>query len=332
MKKINVPETERIVFIPDSYGSNMSLKYGYSNIGFFSSGRNRNILKAMYRLGYNVQMDEQLWITSYSGTFLNYSMAGVKYYITKQKLDDTIFEFEFDEKFEDFYIYKNRNQFNIGFFLENDVEESYNPLKMQNDLLKAMISKNAENNYFEAIENAEDILKCDKKLIFDEHTGEYTITYNLKALDDCSIYIASDHDLQVYVNGEELFEHYSNIWSTETGVKQIKHLEFGEEFEFTIKTKQNLELLYVGVSNNNKIQELLNIKDEKNVFSNVIVNSNGLEGIADFENDGFLCFSINYDEGWKVYVDEKEAEKTAIAKAFLGVRLERGKHIISIEH
>ena len=50
-------------------GSNMSLKYGYSNIGFFSSARNRNILKSMYRLGYNVQMDEQLWITSYSRNF-----------------------------------------------------------------------------------------------------------------------------------------------------------------------------------------------------------------------------------------------------------------------
>ena len=98
MQKIDNPETERIIFIPDEYGSNMSLKYGYSNIGFFSSARNRDVLKAMYRWGYNVQMDEQLWITSYSGTFLNYSMAGVKYYITKTPLNDEIYGFEFDEK------------------------------------------------------------------------------------------------------------------------------------------------------------------------------------------------------------------------------------------
>ena len=32
--KIENPETERIFFEPDEYGSNMSLKYGYSNIGF----------------------------------------------------------------------------------------------------------------------------------------------------------------------------------------------------------------------------------------------------------------------------------------------------------
>ena len=104
MPKISSHETERIVFIPDSYGSNMSLKYGYSNIGFFTSARNRDVLKSMYRLGYNVQMDEQLWITSFSGTFLNYSMAGVKYYVTKELLNDEIYGFELEEKFDEFYI------------------------------------------------------------------------------------------------------------------------------------------------------------------------------------------------------------------------------------
>ena len=46
-KNIKQPETERVVFYPDKYGSNMSLKYGYSDIGFFSSARNRDILKSM---------------------------------------------------------------------------------------------------------------------------------------------------------------------------------------------------------------------------------------------------------------------------------------------
>ena len=99
-KNIKQPETERVVFYPDKYGSNMSLKYGYSDIGFFSSARNRDILKSMYRLGYNVQMDEQLWITSYSGTFLNYDIAGVKYFITKQKFEENeIYGFNLIEKY-----------------------------------------------------------------------------------------------------------------------------------------------------------------------------------------------------------------------------------------
>ena len=35
LKHVENKETDRIVFIPDNYGSNMSLKYGYSNIRIF---------------------------------------------------------------------------------------------------------------------------------------------------------------------------------------------------------------------------------------------------------------------------------------------------------
>ena len=330
-EKIEVPETERIIFIPDEYGSNMSLKYGYSNIGFFSSGRNRDILKSMYRLGYNVQMDEQLWITSYSGTFLNYSMAGVKYYISKEPLKEKILGFEFDEKYEDFYIYKNKNNFNIGYYLSDDVEESYNPFKTQNDLLNNMSLFDEKNiHFFKPVNNSNSILKCNKNVIYDEKTNEYTITYKIKALTDCSIFIFSDYNLQVFINNEPQFENYSNIWSFETGIKQIKYLCSGEKFEFKIKTKQNLEHLYLYASDNNKIQNVLDNSSKDNYFSDVKINSNGLEGIANFENDGFLTFAINYDENWKIYVDGKEHAKKNICGAFLGVRLEAGKHEIKI--
>ena len=330
MEKIDMPESERIVFIPDCYGSNMSLKYGYSNIGFFSSARNRDVLKAMYKLGYNVQMEEQLWITSYSGTFVNYSMAGVKYYITDQKLEDEIYGFDLNEQFEDFYIYKNRNSFDIGFYLSDNIEESYNPFKMQNDILNAMNSEEIE--YFEEIEKSSDILNCDKYLKFDNVTEEYIITYNVKAFDDCSIYLSSDYNLQVYINGETQFENYSNIWSTETGVKQIKHLTKGEVFRFTIKTKQNLDLLFVYVSNNNKIQELFNLVKNKEYIDKVIFNSNGLKGVANFERDGILCFSINYDKNWKVYVNGIETKSEKVSNAFLGVKLNKGNHKIEIKY
>ena len=329
--KLESPETERIYFEPDEYGSNMSLKYGYSNIGFFTSARNRDTLKSMYRLGYNVQMDEQLWITSYSGTFLNYSIAGVKYYITKNGLkNNEIYGFEFDEKYGDFYIYKNRNNFNIGYYLAENIEESYNPFKMQNDLLSGLKKKDTEvKQYFQNVENSS-VLECDKITEFNEETQEYTIKYTLKAKKDCNIYLASDYNLQLYINGKTPFEDYANIWSTETGIKQIKNLEKNEELEFIIKTKQNLELLYIYVSDNEEIQKVLDNKNE-NYFSDVEINKNGLTGTAVFKDDGYLVFSIAYDNCWDIYVDGKKVEKEAIAGCFLGVKLEEGEHDVKIK-
>ena len=324
--KLESPETERIFFEPDEYGSNMSLKYGYSNIGFFTSARNRETLKAMYRLGYNVQMDEQLWMTSCSGTFLNYAIAGVKYYISKNPTE--IYGFEFIEKYDDLYIYKNKNAFNIGYYLGENIEQSYNPFKMQNDLLNGLdVQKNKE--YFQDIENSE-VVTCNKDLLYNEETKEYTIKYRIKAKKDCNIYIASDYDLQVYINGNPLFKNYSNIWSYETGIKQIKHLKENKEFEFEVATKQNLDLLYIYVSNNEEIQNALDSRKQNN-FENVQINKNGLTGIANFKNDGYLVFDIAYDNCWKVYIDGEETKKEAIAGAFLGVKLEKGIHKVEIK-
>lgn len=324
--KLESPETERIFFEPDEYGSNMSLKYGYSNIGFFTSARNRETLKAMYRFGYNVQMDEQLWMTSYSGTFLNYAIAGVKYYITKNPTE--IYGFEFVEKYDDLYIYKNKNAFNIGYYLAENIEQSYNPFKMQNELLNGLdVQKNRD--YFQKIENSE-IVICNKDLLYNEETKECTIKYKVKAKKDCNIYLASDYDLQVYINGKPIFKNYSNIWSYETGIKQIKYLKENEKFEFDVVTKQNLDLLYIYVSNNDEIQNTLGSK-KQNYFENIKINKNGLTGIVDFKNDGYLVFSIAYDNCWKVYVDGKETKEEAIAGAFLGVKLEKGIHRVEIK-
>ena len=324
--KLENSEFERIVFEPDEYGSNMSLKYGYSNIGFFTSARNRKTLKSMYRMGYNVQMDEQLWITSYSGTFLNYSIAGVKYYITKKQLEkNEIYGFEFLENYDNLYIYKNKNAFNIGYYLSENIEESYNPFKIQDEFINNLVNQN-KKEYFQNIENS-NFISCNKDLDFNEETKEYTIKYKLKTKKDCNIYLASDYDLQVYIDNKPLFKNYSNIWSYETGIKQIKHLRKDEEFEFTINTKQNLDLLYIYASENEAIQDVLDKKDF-NSFKDIQINKHGLTGIADLKDDGFLTFGIAYDDCWKIYVDGKEAQTEAIAGSFLGVRLKKGIHKI----
>ena len=324
--KFESPETERIFFEPDEYGSNMSLKYGYSNIGFFTSARNRETLKVMYRMGYNVQMDEQLWMTSYSGTFLNYAIAGVKYYISKNPTE--IYGFEFEEKYDNLYVYKNKNAFNIGYYLAENIEQSYNPFKMQNDLLNSLdVQKNKD--YLQNIENSE-VVTCNKDLLYNEHTKEYTIKYIIKAKKDCNIYLASDYDLQAYINGKPIFKNYSNIWSYETGIKQVKHLKENEELEFKVVTKQNLDLLYIYASNNEEIQNTLDSK-KQNYFENVQINKNGLTGTAHFKDDGYLTFGIAYDKCWDVFVDGKKTEKEAIAGCFLGIKLKKGIHKVEIK-
>ena len=321
--KLECPEFERIVFEPDEYGSNMSLKFGYSNIGFFSSARNRETLKAMHKMGYNVQMDEQLWISSNSGTFLNYSIAGVKYYITRRKLEENeIYGFEFEEKYDNFYVYKNN--FNIGYYLANIINLNDNPFIIQNDFLNELNGEKS-NEYFQSIEKSK-VLESSKLIDYDKNV----LSYKVKAKNSCNIYLYSDYNLQLYINSKPQFKDYSNIWSTETGIKQIKHLEENEEFEFEIYMKDNIENLYLYISDNEKIQNLLDTKKDNN-FYDVKINKNGLEGKASFKDEGYLVFPIAYDNCWNIYVDGEKVSKEAIAGCFLGTKLKKGTHNIKIK-
>ena len=325
ISKLKCPEFERIVFEPDEYGSNMSLKFGYSNIGFFTSARNRETLKAMHKLGYNVQMDEQLWISSNSGTFLNYSIAGVKYYITRRKLEENeLYGFEFEEKYENFYVYKNKNNFSIGYYLANNINLNDNPFIIQNEFLNELNGEKS-NECFQTIEKSR-VLESSKLIDYDKNV----LSYKVKAKNSCNIYLYSDYNLQLYVNNKPQFKDYSNIWSTETGIKQIKHLEKNEEFEFEIYMKDNLENLYLYVSDNEKIQNLLDSKKDNN-FYGVKINKNGLEGRASFKDEGYLVFPIAYDNCWDIYVDGEKISKEAIAGCFLGTKLKKGTHNIKIK-
>ena len=112
--------------------------------GFFTSSRNRITIENMYKLGYNIQRAEQLWITSYSGTYFNYTLAGVKYYITETPLEENeVYGFELIDTVENLYLYENKNTIPFGYFVNENVLEAENPFEMQNN---NMIGKILEDN------------------------------------------------------------------------------------------------------------------------------------------------------------------------------------------
>lgn len=330
---IEYPEFERIVFIPDIYGSNMSMKYGYSNIGFFTSARNRETIKAMYGLGYNIQRESELWITSFSGTHFNYDLAGVKLYITKERLEDNfIYGFKYLESYNGYNIYKNDNAFYLGYYLKDKIDTlSKNQFEVQNCFLRDLYNTNEEKEYFEEIEKSDSLI-CNKDIQYNENSKEYTINYKIHSKKDIDIYICSDNHFQIYIEDKPLFNDYANIWSIETGIKPIKHLNASEDFEFKMTTKSDLNTICIYSSDNENIQKVFDNIQEINVLNNIQINANGLSGNLNFEKDGYLAFSISYDDGWNVYIDGERVKSEAIAGAFLGVNVDAGKHEICIKY
>lgn len=336
LEHVENKETDRIIFIPDNYGSNMSLKYGYSNIGFFTSSRNRTTIENMYKLGYNIQRAEQLWITSYSGTYFNYSMAGVKYYITQSELEENeIYGFELIDTVEDYYLYKNVNSIPFGYYLKENIMDADNPFEMQNKILSNMTNKENTQSYMQPIENNKDLLQCKKTVIVD-NDEQIKWKYKIKAKRDINLYIYSDWELQLYKEGKEQFKKYADLWSIEAGIKGIKHLNENETYEFEISVKKEdykpEKIIYLYATDNNKIEEEINKirENDTNKFELKKIESNTLDGTVTIGEDGYLCLPIAYDDGWRATVNGQKVNVEGIYNAFTGIKLEQGTYDIHL--
>ena len=349
INRILPPETdrhqERIIFNPDDNSFNLSMKYDYSSIDYFTSSRNRITLRNMYSLGYNVQRETALWITSDSGDWFNYSLAGVKYIITREKLenDNKIYGYEYKGKYGEFNIYETQNTLPYAYIVNSNqqpeeiddpfYEQTTNPFEMQNKILKSI--QNSDEDYIENIKNEQSkIIKSEKNIV--KTDKEYEITYNVEALQNISIALFSDKNLELYKNNNKIFKDYSNIWERETGIRQIANLEKGQKYTFKITQKiekydSNNDNIKIYVLNNHKIEKA--IEHAKQVQTQkVTLEKDTVKANIQSDKEAYLTFQIPFDSGWRATINGKNTEIVKMNGAFLGINLQKGNNEIKLTY
>lgn len=336
---------ERIIFNPDDNSFNLSMKYDYSSIDYFTSSRNRTTLRNMYSLGYNVQRETALWITSDSGDWFNYSLAGVKYIITRENLDNDnkIYGYEYKGKYGEFNIYETQNTLPFAYIVNSNqqqeeidnpfYEQTKNPFEIQNNILKSIQS--SDSNYIENISNEKsNIIKTDKNIV--KTDKEYEITYNVEALQNISIALFSNQNLELYKNNKKIFKDYSNIWERETGIRQIVNLEKGQKYTFKITQKiekydSNNDNIKIYVLNNHKIEKTIEyakkVQTQKVTLEKDIIKIN-----IKSDNEAYLTFQIPFDSGWRATINGQKTEIVKMNGAFLGVKLQKGNNEIKLTY
>lgn len=349
INRILPPETdrrqERIIFNPDDNSFNLSMKYDYSSIDYFTSSRNRTTLRNMYSLGYNVQRETALWITSDSGDWFNYSLAGVKYIITREKLenDNKIYGYEYKGKYGEFNIYETQKTLPFAYITNSNqqpeeiddpfYEQTTNPFEIQNKILKSI--QNSDEDYIENIKNEQSkIIKSEKNIV--KTDKEYEITYNVEALQNISIALFSDSNLELYKNNNKIFKDYSNIWERETGIRQIVNLEKGQKYTFKITQKiekydSNNDNIKIYVLNNHKIEKV--IEHAKQVQTQkVTLEKDTVKANIQSEKEAYLTFQIPFDSGWRATINGKNTEIIKMNGAFLGIKLQKGNNEIKLKY
>ena len=224
------------------------------------------------------------------------------------------------------------------FLVSKDVLEwnynSDNPFEVHNDIV-SKISK--ENDLFTSVK-----LNKVEKL----RRNHYTYEFNT---DKEYIYL--------YLGGVKFFEYdnklyYADIFEGESSkvrtLAKNLNVKFDKEerisggriIKLDVKDSKSLNVYFKDDNERNLlIYEMDNNKFEK--FADSITNTVEIDKVTDdsilgtvrVEEDNSLVFtSIEYNTGWKLYVDAKEADITVIGDSLVGVKLNKGLHTIYLKY
>ena len=72
------------------------------------------------------------------------------------------------------------------------------------------------------------------------------------------------------------------------------------------------------------------LKEIKNLSINKKTST--IRGNINLNKENYIITSLPYDEGFKVYLDNKEIKKEVVNTAFLGFKSPKGKHNIKITY
>lgn len=276
-------------------------------------------------------------MTSNTTNPLFYDYMGVKYIISPVELN---YGYTLLESTENYYLYQNDNAYPIIYTADKLISvETYqqlSPTQKVEALLNNTIIKNASSNVQETLAEKLELPIQETTLdINDKEDYHYTlktpitdkyliITFKLKNDNSCR-----NGDTNIIINGvknkltcKEWYYYNNNknfeyvLYSAE-GIKDLDititkgHYEITDIKAYTLpKTTRNFS---------DNVTDLTINQKTSTITANVISPT-----------ETYLVTTLPYDEGYTVYIDDKEVSKELVNTAFLGFKVPLGNHKIEI--
>lgn len=209
-------------------------------------------------------------------------------------------------------ILRNNMPLSIGFYLPSSIQEEIKTVTTSdafaNTLCKSFgISENIFTNQTLIL----------PKGTAAEDTGNYIeVKEEKEASDEAvmhTVHFAATEDGYYYFKAEEYYS--------------LGFLEKGHTYDFEIETPSDFG--YICVYKEDVMQKLYNCL-QSNSLQVTNSSNTGLSGTIHLPDDGIITFSIPYEPGWKVFIDDEEVDTLALGNAFLSVNASKGSHTISL--
>lgn len=294
-----------------------SLSYGYKSVSHYNSAFDLNVYNFISDLGYSDVND----IAVYGEPILSSdSLLGVKYLLSDQEFLgwDRVKELE---KYNNKYVYQNPYALPLGFWVSKDVRETIsneNPFEFQNEVYSKILGREVS-----LLKPIKSIAKAD---------GE-KIEFNLKGLEKEGIvygYVrTNESNLRLNVNGEFRANYSTGLSYL---VFNVGKTDWKNEviFENYKSNEENIDaqFYYLDLEEFEKV-----IKEIKNKKVDIILLEDGkVQGSFNASESGEILLTVPYDEGWKVFVNDKEVKMKNGLNTFITLPVSEGENIIKMEY
>ncbi len=292
------------------------------------------------------------WTKYLGSTPLFDSLFGIKYLICEANETQPLYEYMFTYD-DDLAAYKNNYALSIAYcvgngFMEYDIENEnyYSPFTRMNEMVTYMIGSESTIQMFKP-ETVTDISTTDAiassianhakyEPSFEGATASVTYTMTITDTDTLYCYFPSDYtrEVDLYLNGERLDTYYAN----ETyRIMELGCFNIGDTVTVRLELKdQNLYIredqnyfCYMDSETFKKHMPTL----QENQFNIEKYTESYFEGTINAVHGKTTVFTtLAYDEGWKVYVDGKEADTFKLIEGTVGFNVKMGEHKVVIKY
>ncbi|MCR4740408.1 MAG: YfhO family protein [Lachnospiraceae bacterium] len=323
--------------------NNDAMLFGYNGLSHFSSCETREPKAFLGSLGFR---DNENW--AYYGvgsTVFADSFMGVKYMLSQ--FDSTAKPYPGVGGYGEKYIYRNPYALGFGFIMGSDAQKlslknSEDLFDYQNDIANAFSEAGSHGNgrIFRPVENVkmrlENVKRQYSRFSKVDRDKEAYVEFYFTAENSDLIYMHlsadSTQNTRTVINDLEKEPYFTEYgWS----IREAGYFEKDEQVHVRLYLEQDEITLsdplfyYEDVTALGKWYE----ETQRNPVLTEKIRSSHLKGTADVSaDDGFLVFSIPYDDCWSVYVDGQKKESVKLMDGLLAVRITGGEHTFELKY
>ena len=340
----------------DTANSNL-INYSYAKDDYrstiYSSTSNISYINTFNNYFNNNDRYRNLLMVNQTNNIFFDRFMGIKYLLKK---DNIPYGYKKIKEFKDLTLYKNNNTYPIAFSKTNLLSlNDYNKLKLNekleafnNNIITTNITSNPNLNFISKKVNLEHTISKINNITISKENNKYIINSTNSGklvLDLNKPIINKTLIIRFRMNKTNSCPNDSII--SINGIKNVltcsewKYFSNNYNFDYVVNSNEEINNLDIKFKKGTYvISDILIYEIDNSFFSNNDIiplktdnnsyKDNSIHGTINQLEDGYFIFTIPYDKGFSIYLDNKKISYEKVNNGFIGFPINKGYHDIKL--